>query len=295
MPGGNKRKTVITAVLSAVFLLTAAGIVWWAVTRPKDDGRGTAAAVGVWWWEDELCARPEYLDFAKSNGVNEIYLCTNNFNGTTADFIRSARGKGIAVYLLTGEYQYIYGSYGRGGFDALMVRYLAYQSTAAAAERFSGVHLDVEPHQDPNFDTDRTAIMERYLNFVVSVCAEYKDTKFDFDIPFWFDDIVEYGGQRIPLYAAVISASHRVFVMSYRDTAAEMWNVGKEEVAFAKENGRRIFLCASADSAEGDRMGYSEEGRDFMTAEMGKLKDMADYDGLGIAIHHIKIWYDMPR
>jgi hypothetical protein len=159
-----------------------------------------------------------------------------------------------------------------------MSRYLDYQDAYPKA-MFRGVHLDVEPHQDPDFSDNREDALLDYSAFVIRACADYGGL--DFDIPFWFDSAV---------YETVISSASRVFVMSYRDTAEAMRDAAAEELAYAKSLDKPVFLCAEIHSDEGDRVSYGEEGKSYMYGELNKLKAFTEYGKLGLAIHHIETW-----
>ncbi|MGJ7031736.1 hypothetical protein [Niabella hirudinis] len=252
------------------------------------------APLGTWWWSVNKRYWDRYLDFAGQNGVTEIYFYTVDFSSATSGFIEKAAGKGIKVFLLAGDYRWIHD---RTGFITLMNQYTQYQNSVSSAQRFSGVHLDVEPHQDPDFAQQRATIMQQYIDFVSWVCSQYTGAgNLDFDIPFWLDDMVQYQGQQRRLYEAVISAATRVFIMSYRDTAAKMYDVSKEELAFAGTQNKQIFLGAeTASSKEGDAVTYFEEGKAYMYREFQKLPALCGNSNFGVSVHHIKSWYDMKK
>lgn len=253
-----------------------------------------AVPIGVWWWSTNKRYWDQYLDFARQNGVTEIYFYTVDFSAATAGFIEKAGSKGIKVFLLAGSYQWIRD---RTGFIALMNQYTQYQSSASGTQRFSGIHLDVEPHQDPEFAQHRATILQQYTDFVAWVCEQYTSAgTIDFDIPFWLDDEVVYKGEKRRLYEAVISAAARVFIMSYRDTAAKMYEVSKEEIAFAASQNKLLFLGAeTASSKEGDAVSYAEEGKAYMYSEFQKLNALCGNVRYGLSIHHIKSWYDLKK
>lgn len=165
----------------------------------------------------------------------------------TSEFITRANQHSISVYYLIGEYQRINDF---PAFQQVIAKYQAYQNQVSSNAKFAGLHLDVEPHQHPNFSSERAKILDDYLAFMIKTRETYPSEKIDFDIPFWLDDTVQYNGQNIPLYQAIISESSRVFVMAYRDTAEAMYDVAKEEVAFANQIKKQIFLSAETYSEE---------------------------------------------
>ncbi|MCF3111567.1 hypothetical protein LL912_22465 [Niabella sp. CC-SYL272] len=255
---------------------------------------GINKPLGTWWWSVNKKDWDNYLNFAQQNGVTEIYFSTVDFSETTAGFVDKAASKGIRVFLLAGSYVWISD---RTGFINLMSKYTQYQNTVSSSKRFAGIHLDVEPHQDPEFQQRRSEIMQQYIDFVVWVSSQYAAAgNIDFDIPFWLDDVVLYKGQNRLLYEAVISEATRVFIMSYRDTAAKMYEVSKEEIAFSTSLTKQIFLGAeTAPSAEGDVVSYAEEGKAYMYSELQKLGTLCGNADYGVSIHHITSWYKLKN
>lgn len=97
--------------------------------------------LGVWWWHK--ADSNAYLDFAKENGVDEIYYCDYALNEETANFVKKAKNKGMKVYALWGEKEWIFD---KNGYDKLIERFDNYQNTYSNY-KLEGIHLDVEPQQ----------------------------------------------------------------------------------------------------------------------------------------------------
>lgn len=264
------------AVLAAVSLIAFCGCAQENAAQP----------LGVWWWNSNLSA--EYLDFAAERGVTEIYYCDSAFDSDTASFIKSANGRKIKVYWLAGEYQWIEDA---TSLYSDLARFAAFQS-ANQGSRFEGVHLDIEPHQSPDFSEKRAELLEKFVALAYRLSADFKDIKFDYDIPFWLDDEIEYGGKTQPAYAHIIECADRTFIMSYRDTAEKIYDTAKDEVEFAKSAQKTLFLGVETYSTEGDFVSFMEEGKAYMYGEMEKLRAMLP-ENFGISVHQIKTWYDL--
>ena len=247
------------------------------------------APKGVWWWNRDLPAE-EYLSFAQTQGINEIYYCDSAFDTETAYFIKTAKLYGCNVYWLAGEYQWLTDN---SGLLQSLTRYQNYQTNHSDA-RFAGVHLDIEPHQDPNFATKRTELLTNLVILVKTLKNNYPTLMFDYDIPFWLDDILTIEGSTQPVYAHIIESADRTFIMSYRDTANDIYDTAKEEVAFATAKNKSIFLGVETYSEEGDFVSFQEEGKNYMNTELEKLRTLIP-DNFGIAIHQIKTWYDLKN
>jgi hypothetical protein len=235
-----------------------------------------------------------YLNFAAENGVNEIYLSTGKLGGAEGIFIEKARVRGIRVFWLQGDYTYIEDP---GEMWGILQDFKEYQAAAPEQGRFAGIHLDIEPQQHPEYGERRQEILEKYLDLITALSADLSAESpmipMDIDISSWFGDPVTYKGEKVPLYQALIAEADRVFVMSYRDTAEEMFELARDEIAAAAALGKTIMLGAELYSEEGDHVSYGEEGRAYMYGQLNLLREYIDYPSVGIAIHHIKTWFNL--
>ena len=257
--------------------------------------------LGVWWWhrEDESV---RYLEFVAAQGVSEIYYAAklNDSSGSKAEirgFVSAARKLGIDVYYLTGDYSWIHD-------DTQLIRrfeaFSDYQRSSHEAERFAGIQLDVEPHQDPNWsDATRNELLQKYIDLIVRTTDYFGPV--DWVVPFWYreqeSDLVDYRGSPEYLYRAVMLEANRLFVMSYRDTAQRMYDTARHYVEFAREQNRPIFLSALAhhggENPENRHVYFYHRGYDYMMSELNLLCEMVDYPALGIAVHELRGWYQM--
>lgn len=248
---------------------------------------GDGATMGTWWWNDRLDA-DMYLNFASKNNVNEIYFCTSRFNELTAEFICRANEKNIQVYWLAGEFEWLEDC---TDLLAQIDKYIDYQRQYSNA-KFSGIHLDIEPHQSPDFGTKRSQLIYNLIDLASTLYERYPDIKFDYDLPFWLHDEITYNNQTKPAYEFLIDIANRVFVMSYRDSANAILDIAKEEISYAKAQNKQLVLCVETHSTEGDKVSFQEEGKMFMMEEINKLKKEIP-NNFGIAIHHIKTWQEL--
>lgn len=241
---------------------------------------------GVWWWDSSLSN--EYLDYADKQGINEIYYCDSNFDEEASAFIKLANKKGIKVYLLAGEYKWIEDD---SELISLIADYEVYQKNNPKA-KFTGIHLDIEPHQHDEFGIRRTELITGLIELNYKLSTQYSTIKFDYDIPFWFEDEITFNQETLPAYAHMIKYANRTFLMSYRDSAKGIYNVSKDEIEYAQKIGKTLILGAETYSEEGDSVSFMEEGKTYMHQELKKLKDMLP-SNFGISIHHIKTWKNL--
>ncbi|MBO7508048.1 MAG: hypothetical protein J6T39_00190 [Clostridia bacterium] len=242
--------------------------------------------LGTWWWSKSLNV-DEYLTFALKNKVTEVYYCDYSLDTSVANFVEKVSKKNIKVYCLAGEKEWLDD---RTGLDNLIESYVEFQ--ANHQYKFAGIHLDIEPHQFGDFSTKRAEYLYKLVDLMNENKTRYSQIKFDYDIPFWLDDEIEYNGQTKETYKHIIDVADRTFLMSYRDTADEMVSVSQDEIEYAKKYKKVLFLCAETYSEEGDKVSYLEEGNAYMIEQLEKLRKQLPTT-FGIAIHNIKSWKNL--
>ena len=286
-----KKKIILgIAITIVVITIIVVGLVVFLNKQtPSPDTPPTEDVLGVWWWDDEL-DEEEYLTFAKSYGINEIYYSSSEFGTKTRDFINKAKSKGMKVYYLQGEYQWLDDSV---KLHQKIGKYKEYQQ-AYPDSQFSGIHLDIEPHQNPDFETNRTQLLLKLISLANELSVTYQDITFDYDIAFWLDDEITFNSVTKPAYQHMIDIADRVFVMSYRDTAEKIKEKAIDELQYASSLDKIIILCVESSSSEGDKVSFMEEGRSAMITELQKLKTELG-NSIGLSIHHIKSFKDMAE
>ena len=275
--------------------------------------------LGVWWWNRDKMTDLSYLDFAYRSGVTEIYFNQNelsivNPNGTfgpngmadvvepTRAFIREAHDRGIQVYLLLSNTGTWLLEDHDTHFHQLMLGLRTYQKLVDEAERFAGLHLNIEPNQLRNEHHERywdlgfekqNDLMQRLMDFAVMVTQQYgDDVTVDWATGFWWQNFeVEYRGEIMPLHHALITEANRTFVMSFRTNAYDTVQVAKSHIDFAKSLEKPIFLGANIASTEGLKTDqYYHLGRLHMYQELLKIPHYANYDNLHLVVHEIVRW-----
>ena len=241
----------------------------------------------VWWWNDELDF--SYIDFAKENNINEIYLCSSKFNQETNSFIQYAQKKDISVYYLAGDSKYLDD---RTNLDKKIQDYINYQTNFS--NKFCGIHLDIEPQQHSNFKTNRVELITNLIELVYENSINYPDIEFNYDISFWLDDEITFNDSTKPAYQHIIDYSDRITIMSYRDNFEDILKVAQEEIAYAKQLKKQINLGVETNSSEGDKVSFLEEGKTYMNNQLSLLRQNTSKD-IGVCIHHIKTWFDLPN
>lgn len=242
--------------------------------------------LGTWWWNKNLDIN-DYLSFAKNNNVTEIYFCDYSLGNNLKELLEKANNYSIKIYLLAGEKEWLND---RSNLDTIINNYIEFQSNNEY--KLSGIHLDIEPHQFSDFSTNRADYLYKLIDIIKTNKELYNNISFDYDIPFWLDDIIEYNSSSKEAYKHIIDYADRTFIMSYRDTSSKMIDVSIDEINYSKDNNKILFLSTETYSEEGNQVSYLEEGKAYMYNELNNLRKEIP-NNFGIAIHNIKSWKEL--
>ena len=282
------KKGKITKNLSQ-FLLLIALLSLFLLSAIRCNSSNDKQILGVWWWNSNL--NSEYLNFAKQNGINEIYYYEGSLGEKSSSFIEKASKLDIDVYWLIGEVEWLRDS---ADLYRQIDDFVQYNSSHPNAQ-YNGVHLDIEPHQDDNFDNDREFLIYNLIDIASNLDERYPNVSFDFDLPFWLEDEIKYKGITKPAYAHMIDIADRIFLMSYRDSASGMLDVSSDEIEYAKLVNKPLILGAETGQTEEDEIvTFYEEGKSYMNSELEKVR-AALPKNFGLSIHHILSWQELKQ
>ncbi|MFC4321831.1 hypothetical protein [Litchfieldia salsa] len=265
----------------------------------------TTAAKSTWLWHtDEIIQNSaEIIDFATQNGVKTIYL---QINKDIADqyyinFIKSATEKGVQVYALDGAPDWV--SPKGGVYQDQFFNWLTnYQSKVQPNERFTGVHLDIEPYIYSGWKTNYKKTVHAYQTLISKASLSSKSLGLTFaaDIPFWFDEQTyrnTFGKGNLASW--VISKTDSTTIMAYRDQAVGpngIIELVRYEMNEAKRQGKKIEIAVETlQSSEGNFLSFYEEGRAHMNSQLSLVE--TEYEGYtsfhGFGIHYLQSWMNL--
>jgi hypothetical protein len=192
-------------------------------------------------------AREELLEFCRARDITDLFWQAQFTAGDTSNtvvvasapvvrqFLREANGRGLRVHALSGDPSHVRPqNYGR--VLARVEATVAFNEAGAAAERFAGVHFDIEPHGLPDWKSASLAERCRLLTQLVEVNAAAVERLrsrapgmlYGADITFWFDKVKEDGSPEYPVTFRGVTKDatkhllglvDNVGIMSYRNTA----------------------------------------------------------------------------
>lgn len=256
----------------------------------------------VWVWNPWLLLdeSKNAFEFLESKQINKVYLQIDFeiSKSVYQNFIEEAEAKDIQVVALGGDAFWITekGSYQLEQFLSWIDQY---QEESTNAQRFLGIHLDIEPYTTPLWMEDRMLAIETFQQLVIQAKekAEELGMLLELDIAFWYDEVkynTKYGSGILSNWT--INQSDSVTIMAYRDYSNGIIKAVKNEMAYANRMKKKVVIAVETmKSTEGDRISFFEEGEKYMNKQ---LKHVQRYYSLspafeGIAIHHFESWLEM--
>lgn len=286
-------KKLMMAGVWLLFMLTQSGF---------DAQAAEVDVKATWLWNPWMIYSDEAgtLAFLESKDVNKVYVQIDADIPASVyqSFIEKAGAAGMSIYALDGAADWV-APKGFAKQDRLMSWLSDYQQGAAPTQRFAGVHLDVEPYLYSGWNTNRAATIKSYQALLTKAKSSTAalNLPLEADLPFWFDEISyknTYG--KGVLAEWVIVNTHSVTLMAYRDSAAMITELVKNEIAFGEKYGKSVVVgVETGQTDEGEAISFYEEGEAFMENELALVS--AHYAGAkgfgGVAIHHVDSWKTM--
>lgn len=265
----------------------------------------TQVNMSSWLWDTQeiVTSSDQIISFLVKSKVNVLYLQIN-YDIKIEDykkFIKKASSHNISVQALDGSPTWI-SDMGNSSQKTLFNWLSNYQKKATSVERFKGVHIDVEPYLNSEYNTNPTKVIEKYqdsLSYAIKTSKSLKLT-LSVDIPFWFNQIQynnKYG--KGVLAEWIIKKVNEVVIMAYRDSAYGdngIIKIVQKNMDIAKKyNTKLIIGVETGESGEGNNITFFEEGHKYM---MDELKQVSDYyksskNFGGFAIHYVDSWMNM--
>lgn len=260
----------------------------------------------TWLWNtyEIVTNEDEVLLFLQQQHVTDLYLQINRDIEISVyqRFIEKASAIGVKVHALDGDPNWAT-RHGYKLYEPLLHWLRHYDNISIEGQRFSGIHLDVEPYLLTDWNRNQKATIEFYQRFVLDFQKLAKDLELEFalDIPFWFDEIhynnKKYG--RGLLSEWLIDQTDLVTIMAYRNFALGkngIIDLVKTEIDYASESGKKIVIAVETEpSHEGSHISFS----DITTLEQEVEKVMDHYKQSssfrGVAIHHYNSWKQLIK
>ena len=264
--------------------------------------------IGAYLWCDFGQFRNEaFFDFAKMNGVTEIYLAqrlvdyykkdnSNNYYydssyyfEKTKYFLEMAHKRGFKVFRLLGSQRETIKYFKLDIIDIgeKIQQTIDYNKKVPDSLKFAGIHLDIEFSKikdDPNY--------QRYQIFAdsaVRLCEQYgKQIKIDFSI-IQYHTPVKYKKDSTALYKVIIDIADRTFVQSYnynkypKYNADTIFKIVEPLIEYAEPKNKTIIYTIRPEEFP--------DGYIKMNEQLKRLYDITKYKNTGLAIHTLSNWF----
>ena len=279
---------------------------------------GSDLTLGVWWWRTSEgtneSSREMYFDFLEANQVTEIYyyganrLSSESARQTVHTFVQAAMAHGFRVAALFDNQAVV--REGNTSFTGIVNSYQKYREEYPDDALYS-IHCDIEPQAEARASREATAAwVQNYVdNFVIEqiaparaqgVCVELDIAtgwwRYGVDMPYTGSATHEYDGETMNFNDILAHNCDCMCMMSYRDTAREVWAMADMQREAADAAGTKIVYGVEIGSgAEGDKVDFSAESKEIMYTELSRLcarmESAPPVGGGGLAIHHAQSWY----
>jgi len=306
-------------------------------------------AMWVWGMADNIVlddpegSRAEFFTFCDAphsntdKAITTVYLSgtaggkdlVTSFAEELRGFLSAAHARGLRIECLDGDKYWALPDFlgvgdNRARGEARIDEILAFNAAGSQdAERFDGIHYDVEPHglsysrgDDYDWDADNAFIWSEYL-VLLGNCrgkidaynASNTDIEFGVDIAFWYDD---YDNDAYPGGVTdILNYVDYVGIMDYRDSASRIVDGASYELGLANDLDKRVYIgieTAPAYEPDPPSITFYEEGNDFMEGELETAEEQVNSNSsfAGFAIHFYEdidrgqesyrsLWMTTPR
>lgn len=272
-----------------------------------------AATRSLWVWGtatkivSDAQAQNDFFVFAAaphgdaSLKLNRVFFFGDGLNLTSGApqvraFLQRAHNAGIAVEYLTGDSNWAQDGQG-GNATARVDKVIAFNAgSASAAERFDGIHFDIEPYLLAGWSSNRAGISANYMNILrdsrAKISASGQQLALNVDIPTWYSSSVpEIWGPLTASDTPVTGAT----IMNYFDTASTfLYGYGGANTSggigpnLAKSGNLKLTFGAETMPITPTSITFNEEGSAALSSVFAqaasKFGSNAHFGGL--AIHH---------
>jgi hypothetical protein len=265
--------------------------------------KSPATHKGTWIWDTPtlLTQREEILEFSKQNGVTHIYLYVDRTKTAPKDyklFIKEASTHQIKVEALAGDPAWGW-KHQRKHIEDFIAWVASYNTNVNEDERFSGIHLDIEPYLLPEWETNRDLVVEEWLSnleFAANQADGLGEMKVTLDVPFWIHKIEVPGYRDYDVSDWMLKRFDTIVLMDYRDTAEGIDGIVSNALSIVdKASAARKSVIVGVEIApnnDADKTTFYQEGSKVMEQELEITRRHLDnYDGFrGVAVHGFPEW-----
>ena len=204
----------------------------------------------LWVWDnsivDSAAQRDDFLRFCRERKIDTLFLHApmDHLQDRAADFhafLAAAHKEKMRVEALDGDARWAFERAPAGNFVTAVQVFNSFAKTPA--ERFDGIHLDVEPYDTPEWKADDVRAATQYLELLDVLRSQKGELPLTADVPPWFGEF-QVGEER--LLAGVIARVDAVGIMAYTSQTKGLQADCRPAIEFAGAHGKRAWCGISA-------------------------------------------------
>ena len=248
-----------------------------SISNGSTTGDARPARRATWLWETDMAlataeSRAATIADLVRRGINVVFLQFGYQTSGPDDapvfhlnrpaelraFLRCAHSAGIDIQALDGYPEFALREM-RVRLLGLVEMILAFNRQSGNAERFDGIHLDVEPYQLLGFDSPlRESLLVEFLELQQAIRAalekEQSPPLYLADIPFWFhQEKISFGGIEQDATRHVLAFADNIAIMAYRRTPTGDDSIASTSVKSLKaaaDAHKRIWIGVETERVE---------------------------------------------
>jgi hypothetical protein len=266
------------------------------VARKASAEQRSVAATWMWntyaIWRD----KDQTLQYLTQNGINLVYLQVDKEIPVDVyrTFIREAGARGIEIHALGGKPYWALPDR-QGEMYDFIYWVKAYNNSSRSAERFNGIHLDVEPYVLPQWRYDQDTVIGHWMDTVSGFVEEVKSDSYlttGADFPVWLDRFLvpDGKGDTTTLTDWFFGRLDQITLMAYIDNAPDIVKAVTKELNEAA--GKPVIIgMETMDNDEANTSFYAL-GRSQLTGELNTVvQALSSHPSYaGYAIHEYDSW-----
>lgn len=255
--------------------------------------------IATWLWNAELIKTDteKISSFVKEKEITTLYLQYSRELDYQSyrNFISKMTEADVSVFALDGSPTWATDSREE---EAFLTWFTSYQRSSQPSEQFKGIHLDVEPYLQSDWEWNQEDLILQYQMMVHRVLNLSKELNvaFGLDIPFWFDEILfenKYGSGNLAQW--IVRTVDEITIMAYRNYAkgkGGIIEISQTEISWADKEKKKIIIAVETVPLPERYTSFSEMGIEKMEEELKIIKQSfrENQSFAGVAIHHLVSW-----
>ncbi|MGY4691437.1 hypothetical protein [Salibacterium sp. K-3] len=268
-------------------------------TAPSEESKNYR---GTYIWEAEtlINEKDRIIEFAKEKNINLLYtrLDLTRSHNAYSDFVEKANAEGIEVHAMGGHPSWALKEEESRMMD--LVEYVkTYNESVEEGQKFSGIHLDIEPYTEPSWAENQQDILAQWMDNIELFVKETKresNLEASMDLAMWFDDTETPGHPDTSFNEWVIDKMDHTSVMAFRDKAkgsGGILDMSQNEVDFAESIDKDVIISVEMkQNKTNPHITFYDEGEDFMEEQLNivdeELNSNSSYQGY--VVHAYRYW-----